>query len=329
MPRMTERRLPSITKWPYYVADVLLVGVALWLVNHYPHPLPFWPATLMAGCVVAAAVVGVWPHGLEYQTAVQFAEADGLTSAIKEIRNVQAVAEQIRLATSQWQGVQEHSGKTVAAAKEVCDRIAAEAHAFTEFMQKANDSEKATLRLEVEKLRRGQGEWLQVLVHLLDHIFALHQAGARSGQPNLEAQLARFQEACRDVVRRVGLTPFEAGPDEPFDAEKHQLPEGQPQPQPETRIAQTLAAGYTYQGQLVRRSLVAVQQSQTEENASHQTLHSTTAESDTTASLETETSMHTATTSVSRDSNGGTAAEQNFRLESEAPTVSGDEVRQA
>jgi molecular chaperone GrpE (heat shock protein) len=319
---MTERRLPSITKWPYYVADVLLVGVALWIVNHYPHPLPFWPATLMAGCVVAAAAIGVWPYRLEYRTAVQFAEADGLTSAVKEIRNVQAVAEQIRLATGQWQGVQEHSGKTVAAAKEVSDRIAAEAHAFTEFMQKANDSEKATLRLEVEKLRRGQGEWLQVLVHLLDHVFALHQAGARSGQPNLEAQLARFQEACRDVVRRVGLTPFEAGPSELFDGEKHQLPEGQPQPPPETRIAQTLAAGYTYQGQLVRRSLVALQQPQTEET------HSTSVESDTTASLETETSMHTAITSVSRDSNGSTAAEQNFRLESESPTSS-NEVRQA
>jgi molecular chaperone GrpE (heat shock protein) len=329
MPRMTERRLPSITKWPYYAADVLLVGVALWIVNHYPQPLPFWPATLMAGCVVAAAVIGVWPHRLEYQTAVQFAEADGLTSAIKEIRNVQAVAEQIRLATGQWQGVQEHSGKTVAAAKEVSDRIAAEAHAFTEFMQKANDSEKVTLRLEVEKLRRSQGEWLQVLVHLLDHVFALHQAGARSGQPNLEAQLGRFQEACRDVVRRVGLIPFEAGADDLFDAEKHQLPEGQPQPMPEARITQTLAAGYTYQGQLVRRSIVAVQQSQTEESTSHQTLRSTTAESDTTASLETQTSMHTATTSVSMDSNGSTTAEQNFRLESESPTIGSDEIRQA
>ena len=318
-----------MTKWPYYVADVLLVGVALWIINHYPHPLPFWPATLMAGCVVVAAAIGVWPHRLEYQTAVQFAEADGLTSAVKEIRNVQAVAEQIRLATGQWQGVQEHSGKTVAAAKEVSDRIAAEAHAFTEFMQKANDSEKATLRLEVEKLRRGQGEWLQVLVHLLDHVFALHQAGARSGQPNLEAQLARFQEACRDVVRRVGLTPFEAGPGEPFDGEKHQLPEGQPLPPPEIRIAQTLAAGYTYQGQLVRRSLVALQPSQTEETESYQTFHSTTAESDTTAIVETDTSIHTATTSVSRDSNGSTTAEQDFRLESESPTISSDEVRQA
>ena len=156
--RMTERRLPSMTKWPYYVADVVLALLAVWIVRHYPHPLPFWPATLMVGCVVAAAALGIWPHRMEYQTAVQFAEADGLADAVKEIRNVQTVAEQIRLATSQWQGVQEHSAKTVAAAKEVSERISAEAQAFAEFMQKANDSEKATLRLEVEKLRRGEGQ---------------------------------------------------------------------------------------------------------------------------------------------------------------------------
>ena len=34
----------------------------------------------------------------------------------------------------------------------------AEVQAFTEFMQRMNDSEKATLKLEVEKLRRMEGE---------------------------------------------------------------------------------------------------------------------------------------------------------------------------
>lgn len=328
---MTERRLPSMAKWPYYVADVVLVGLAVWIVNHYPHPLPLWPATLMVGCVVAAAVLGVWPHRMEYQTAVQFAEADGLANAIKEFRNVQAVADQIRLATGQWQGVQEHSAKTVAAAKEVSERITAEAQAFAEFMQKANDSEKATLRLEVEKLRRGEGQWLQVLVHLLDHVFALHQAGARSGQPNLEAQLGRFQEACRDVVRRVGLTPFEASPDEPFDTEKHQVSEGQPQPEPEALIAQTLAAGYTFQGQLVRRSLVALRQPQMEESAPGQASSSASPEyeGESSAALEVDTASHEPLTAGSRDPNGEVNAEQSFRLESESPATSKDELRQA
>jgi len=328
---MTERRLPSMTKWPYYVADVVLVGVAIWVVNHYPNPLPFWPATLMVGCVVAAAVAGIWPHRAEYETAVRFAEADGLANAIKEIRNVQTVAEQIRLATGQWQGVQEHSTKVVAAAKEVSDQIATEAHAFTEFMQKANDAEKATLRLEMEKLRRGEAQWLQVLVHLLDHVFALYQAGARSGQPNLEAQLGRFQEACRDVVRRVGLTPFEAGTDEPFDAERHQLPEGQAQPQPYARIAQTLAAGYTYQGQLVRRSLVALQQPQAGESPAQQfsATSDTGSGGEAPVSPEDDTSLSVSMASTSGDNDGELPTEQTFRLESESPTASSDALRQA
>ena len=60
-----------------------------------------------------------------------------------------------------------------------------EVRQFTEFMQKMNDSEKAALRLEVEKLRRGEGEWLQVLVRILDHVFALHAAAVRSGEPKV------------------------------------------------------------------------------------------------------------------------------------------------
>src|SRR5262245_53850396 len=246
---MKDRRAPTVPKWPFYAADIVLVGLAFWMVSHFPHPLAAWPATLMALCVAGAAVLGIWPYRMEYEATLKFAQSDGLADAVKEIRNVQTVAEQIRLATGQWQGVQEHSAKTASAAREIADRIAAEANAFSEFIQKANDSEKATLRLEVEKLRRGEGQWLQILVHLLDHVFALYQAGARSGQPNLRDQLGNFQEACREIVRRVGLTPFEAEEGEPFDSEKHQLPEGKPEPAADSHVAQTLASGYTFQGQ--------------------------------------------------------------------------------
>jgi hypothetical protein len=60
-------------------------------------------------------------------------------------------------------------------------------------MQKMNDSEKAALRLEVEKLRRGEVEWLQVLVRILDHVFVLHAAAMRSGQPKLAEQITNFK----------------------------------------------------------------------------------------------------------------------------------------
>jgi hypothetical protein len=59
-------------------------------------------------------------------------------------------------------------------------------------------SGKNHLRLEIEKLRRGEGEWLQVMVRVLDHVQALHLAGQRSGQRNLIEQLTHFQNSCRD-----------------------------------------------------------------------------------------------------------------------------------
>jgi hypothetical protein len=166
-------------------------------------------------------------------------------------------------------------------------------------MQKANDSEKATLRLEVEKLRRGESQWLQVLVHLLDHVFALHQAGARSGQPNLQEQLGQFQDACRDIVRRVGLMPMEAAPDEPFDEERHQLLEGQSVTS-EPRVAHTLATGYTYQGQMLRRTLVALQS-----NGSVPSLDETGTASDADPALETAGESEEAFESVGAEASAG------------------------
>src|SRR5689334_19734649 len=124
---MKDRRVPAVTKWPFYVADIILFVLAFWIMRHFPHPLAAWPAGLMTLCVAGAAVLGVWPYRMEYEAALKFAQSDGLADAVKEIRNVQTVAEQIRLATGQWQGVQEHSAKTASAAKEIADRIAAEA----------------------------------------------------------------------------------------------------------------------------------------------------------------------------------------------------------
>lgn len=262
---MTEHRAPSPAKWPFFLADVALLAVAFWIVNHYPHPVPVLALGMATGCVALAAFIGVMPFRMQYDAIVRFAESNELNDTVSQINKAELAAEQIRGATAQWQGVQEQSARTVATVREISDRMTAEAKAFAEFMQKANEHEKATLRLEAEKLRRSESQWLQLTVHLLDHVYALHQAGARSGQPNLEAQLGRFREACYEAVRRVGLIPFQSDAGEGYDAEKHQLVEGQAEPEVGALVGQTLAVGYSFQGQLVRKSLVTIQPVASEE----------------------------------------------------------------
>jgi len=247
---------PKLAKWPFFAGDILLLGAAVLLVDRGASPMGLGEMALMAACVAGGAVLSIIPYLLEYRALAKLAEAANLATVVSQLSRIEEVSEQIRGATAQWQGVNGEAAKAAAAAKAVVDKMAEEARSFAEFMQRANDNEKATLKLEVEKLRRGEGEWLHVLVRTLDHVFALHQAGLRSGQPTLIDQLSHFQMACCDAARRVGLSPFVAKEDEPFDGQRHQVAEGNGVPPADAVIGQTLATGYTFQGRLLRPALV-------------------------------------------------------------------------
>jgi molecular chaperone GrpE (heat shock protein) len=203
-------------------------------------------------CVAAGAFSFLIP----FRSQLKIAEAENAFSAVEKIKNIEQIAAQISSATNLWQAVQEESAKAAKAANAVSARMSEEARQFAEFMAKANDSEKAHLRLEVDKLKRSESEWLQVITRTLDHVYALHQGASQSGQPRLIEQISNFQNACRDSARRIGLVPFVASPDEAFDPAKHQLIDDKEQPKDGAVIVQTLATGFTFQGQLLRPALV-------------------------------------------------------------------------
>jgi molecular chaperone GrpE (heat shock protein) len=143
---------------------------------------------------------------------------------------------------------------------EIAERMTAEAKAFGEFMQKAQDAEKQHLRLEVDKLRRAEGDWLQVMVLMMDHVYALYRAAVASRKPSVIEQISHFQRACREVARRIGLIPFEIKPGDTYDARVHQLekPDLAPSEGQAGQVEATLAPGYTFQGQALRKPLVTL-----------------------------------------------------------------------
>lgn len=247
---------PKLTKWPFAVGDALLLGAAYFVFSQSSPPMAPWQIGFIVLCVAGGAGLVILPFLLEYRLQAKLAQTRELAGVVSQIRNLESIAAQISAATNRWNHAQEAADKTAAAAKEIAERMTAEVKGFEEFMQRANEGEKATLRLEVEKSRRAENDWLQVLVRMLDHIFALHQGAVRSGQPNLIEQLGQFQNACREAARRVGLTPFTAAESEPFDAQRHQTVEGNGKACAGALVAETLAAGYTYQSRLLRPVLV-------------------------------------------------------------------------
>lgn len=264
---MAEHNKPRLVKWPFIVGDVLLVGAAIFVALNKGTPLTDATLTLCSVAILLGAVIGITPFVLEYRSLVRLIEVETLAGTLRQLKGLEAVAQSVNAATAQWHGIQDLADQTLKAAREVAQMMTTEAAAFREFIQKTGDAEKATLRLEVEKLSRAQHEWLQVLVLILDHVFALNKAAVRSGKPELIEQIGLFQNACRDVARRVGLVAFEPGPGEPFNPDRHRLIDDHAKPPPDAVVGETLAPGYSFQGQFLRPAVVALKSHEPEKKS--------------------------------------------------------------
>jgi len=248
----------KMPKWPFFLGDAFLLGLAYFIGWQGKPPLSHWEISAIGICVALGAMLAILPFLLEYRALLKLIETSALGTAAEKIQNLESLAAQISGATNHWQSAQDQADKTAALAREISERMAGEVRDFTVFMQKINEGEKATLRLEVEKLRRAEYDWLNVLVHMLDHVYALRHAAERAGQTNLLGQLDHFQNACRDAARRVGLVPFGAALRETFDAQRHQWADGDSPPAGSV-VIEMVATGYTFQGKPLRPVLVRVE----------------------------------------------------------------------
>ena len=254
----------KVPKWPFLTGNILLLAFAFFIVWKSPHPIAKWEIAACFAAAALGAIIGIIPFLLDYRAMGKAIEINALGAVAEKISDLEKLSAQIGSATNHWAVIQEtvqtESGKTAAIAKDIADKMTEEVRQFSDFMQKMNDNEKSTLRLEVEKLRRSDGEWLQMLVRVLDHIFALHTGAVRTGDQRFIEPITNFQNACRGSVRRLGLTSFVAEPDEPFDAERHQVANKQEKIPDGAVVTETIGAGYTFQGKLLRPALVRLRE---------------------------------------------------------------------
>src|SRR6059036_3870538 len=137
-PPMSQRAEPRLSKLPFVFADIVLLGVAYLIFWRSQAPITPWDMFFCAASVALGAVLCVAPFLLEYRAAMKLSEADRLANAILQIENIEIIGRQINLATANWQAAHEQANKTVEAAREIAERITAEAQSFSEFLKKAN-----------------------------------------------------------------------------------------------------------------------------------------------------------------------------------------------
>jgi hypothetical protein len=251
----SESRRHGLPFWPFIILDILFLGMAVVIYKSAHQPFVPIEAGLVIACVVGAAFCIALPFLRRNADESAMAQAEVIANAVAEIKKLETVAQQINGATTQWQGVQEHATKTVDAAREVADSMATEAKAFVEFLKKANESEKSHLRVEVDKLRRAEGQWLEVLVRIMDNVYALNQAALQSGKANLISQIGQFHKGCCESARRVGLTPIVVEAGSAYEDKAQDLFEGE-KATDGAKVGLTIACGYSFQGQTIRKPVV-------------------------------------------------------------------------
>ena len=253
---MNNEKAP-LPLWPFIVADALLLGIvgALLAFGHRP---PTWQeACLLVLCGALGAWCFVTPFLRRNVDEQALSQAKLLTNATAQIQKLDQLAANINGATNQWLELKTHTEEAAESAKKVADTLVAEAKSLAAFMERSSEMERKHLRVEADKLRRDETERLQVIVFLLDHVYALFTAARHSGHPDLIEQIDRFQKDCLETVRRIGLVQVLAEAGQPYDPKKHQLEDEKATVESGT-VAETIAAGYTYQTQVLRHPVVAL-----------------------------------------------------------------------
>ncbi len=254
----SEFGAPRVKKWPFVVGDLLLIGVAIWLLKTTGWAPTGWYLAMLIACVGMGIFFAVLPYLFEFREESRRFDANEFRGTLEQIRELEKVGERVTAAAEQWERLQEQCGVTVKAAETIGQASQTQMDRLVEITQKADTRERDHLRLEVEKQRRGEREWLEVMVGIMDHVFALHRAAVRSGQAKLIKQIDGFQNACTEICRRVGLSEYVVAPGESFDPKIHKVLEGHEAPASGGVVAETLAPGFSFQGHPIRPPMVRV-----------------------------------------------------------------------
>ncbi|NBQ54780.1 MAG: hypothetical protein EBU49_14535 [Proteobacteria bacterium] len=92
---MNDPQQGKVPKWPFFLADALLLGFAWIFLSRAP--LQHWE--IGAGCVALGAILGVIPFYWDYRAAGKALEINALGAVAEKIQGLEKLSAQIGAAT--------------------------------------------------------------------------------------------------------------------------------------------------------------------------------------------------------------------------------------
>ncbi|MCD8535252.1 MAG: nucleotide exchange factor GrpE [Verrucomicrobia bacterium] len=258
------RKDPKVPFVPFIIADVTLLAIAFAVVLQAGKPIGLPEILLVTVCSVAGAMFMTYPFRKQFDLQVQEANAERLNLAVCRLQAVENLATRMESVTSQWNQIEKKAEESMDRTEDISRDMIQEAQSFREFLKNASSEEVQHLKLLVDKLKKAEKDWLQVIMAMMDHCTALKWAATKSGNPNLAQQISNFHFQLCEVVRQVGLTLHESHAGDNFDEELHQVGEsnGQQLNLSNAVIRETKSVAMKFRGVIVRKALVLVESGQ-------------------------------------------------------------------
>src|ERR1017187_9749548 len=113
---MSDLNAPKLSKWPFFLGDALLLGMACFITYQSKSALGHWELCFVVLCVAGGAVLGIAPFLLEYDALVKVVEAGSLTTEVSQPGNLEGSAGQISGASGRRQEAQVAADETARSA---------------------------------------------------------------------------------------------------------------------------------------------------------------------------------------------------------------------
>jgi hypothetical protein len=190
-----SQRPAQISKWPFLVADAVLLACACFVAANAAQPLAAETALIVVGCVVAAAVAGVIPFLIDYGRR-QEETIDSRQRALEGLaKSIHAAGEQLALVTNGVREVEELAQRHLRHAEQLPQRVQEKMAEIEAKIASARDDEREELQRELANLRGSESERLEQTAERV--------AKAASELAKVEALVTKQVTAARAVLAEL------------------------------------------------------------------------------------------------------------------------------
>lgn len=125
---------PSVARWPFYLGDIVLLGLACLAILYGGVPLPTPNIVIAVVCALAGIGLLVAPYLLEFDTKLKIAQEAAKSAADSQAKRLGHAAEQLSNVISRSQSTEEQAGQALGSLEDLSEKLAAQIEELTQVL---------------------------------------------------------------------------------------------------------------------------------------------------------------------------------------------------